>query len=106
MPRSTNENLQKVSANDSDDPEEFCTDFKTKVLKVSKSCVRDSPRMSESVFTKETMNIIQESRRARHEGKTGKYRELKREAVRALRRDKEAQGPWSLRDSGEPLVVN
>ena len=53
---------------------------KTEVLKVS-----------ESFLTKETLNTIEESRWAILEGRTGEYRELKREAVRAVRRDKEAQ---------------
>ena len=47
--------------------------------------------MSESYLTKKTLNTIEESRKARLEGKIGEYRELKREAVRAVRRDKEAQ---------------
>ena len=59
---------------------------------------------SKSFLTKEILNIIEESRRARLEGKTGEYRELKREAVRAVRRDNEEQA--CLRDNGEPLVVN
>ena len=42
-------------------------------------------------MTKETLNIIEESRRATLAWKTGQYRKLKREAVRAMRRDKEAQ---------------
>ena len=37
------------------------------------------------------MNIIEEGRRATLEGRTGQYRKLKREAVRAVRRDKEVQ---------------
>ena len=39
------------------------------------------------------LNIIEESRRARLEGKIGQYRELEREAVRGVRRDKKAQAP-------------
>ena len=39
-----------------------------------------------------TLNIIEESRRARLEGRTGQYRELKPEAVRAVRRDRGARG--------------
>ena len=42
-------------------------------------------------LTKEDLNNIEESRRARLEGKIGQYREPKREAVRAVRRHKEAQ---------------
>ena len=76
---------------DSDDPEKLWTDFKTKVLEVSESCLRDISGTSKSFLTKETLNTIEESRRARLERRTGQYRELKREAVRAVRRDKEAQ---------------
>ena len=75
----------------SDEPEKLWTDFKTEVLKVSESCLRDTHGKSKSFLTKETLNIIVESRRARLEGKNGQYRKLKRGAVRAVRRDKEAQ---------------
>ena len=37
------------------------------------------------------MNTVEESRRARLEGKTEQHRELKREAVRLFRRNKEGQ---------------
>ena len=70
---------------DSDDPEKLCTDFKSKDLKVSKCCLPDTPGTSKSFLTKETLNIIKESRRARLEVRTGQYRELKREAVLAVR---------------------
>ena len=55
------------------------------------SCLRDTPGTSKSFLTKETLNTIEESRRARPEGRTGQYWELKREAVRTVRKDKEAQ---------------
>ena len=77
----------------------------TQIMKVSDSFLQGTPEMSKSFLTKETLNTIVESRRARLEGRTGQYRELKREAVRAVRRDKEVQ-VRGLRDSGEPLVVN
>ena len=48
-------------------------------------------RHSPSFLTKKTLNVIEESHRARLKGKTGQYRELKREAVRAVRMDDEAQ---------------
>ena len=70
---------------------ECWTDFKTKVLKVSESCLRDTPGTSNSFLTKETLNIIEESRRARLEGRSGQYREVEREAVCAVRRDEGAQ---------------
>ena len=76
---------------DSDDPEKFWIEFMTKFLEVSESCLRDTRGMFKSFLTKEPMNIIEESRRSRLEGKTGQYREVKREAVRAVRRNKEAQ---------------
>ena len=34
--------------NDSDDPDKFWTDFKPKVLKLSESCLRDTPVTSKS----------------------------------------------------------
>ena len=37
-------------------------------------------------LTKKTLNIIEEGRRARLEGKTGQYRELKGKTVRAVRK--------------------
>ena len=72
------------------DPEKLSTDFKTKILRVSEGCLRGTTGTSKSFMTKKTLNIIEVSRRARLEGKTGQYRELKREALRAVRRDKEA----------------
>ena len=46
---------------DSDDPTKFLNDFKTKVLKVSESCLRDTPGTSKNFLTKdkETLNIIE-----------------------------------------------
>ena len=44
---------------DSDDPEKLWTDFKTNVLKVSESWLRDTPETSKSFLTKETLNIIE-----------------------------------------------
>ena len=52
---------------DSDDPEKLWTDFKTEVLKLSESCLRDTSGTSKSFLTKESLNTI----RARLEGRTG-----------------------------------
>ena len=91
LPRSTNGNFRKVSVNPTtDDPEKFWTDFNPKVLKMSESCLRDTPRTSKSFLNKKTLNIIEDSRRAGDQGRTGQYRDLKRDAVRAVSRDKEA----------------
>ena len=59
-----------VVPNDSNDPEKLWTDFKTEVLKASECCLRDTPGTSNSFLTKETLNIIEKSRRARLEGRT------------------------------------
>ena len=56
--------------NDSDDPVNLWTDFKTKVPKLSGSCLRDTPRTSKSFLTKEILNITEESRRVGLEGRT------------------------------------
>ena len=53
--------------NDSDDPEKFCTDSKTKILKVSEKCEQGTLETFKSFLTKETLNIIAESRMARLE---------------------------------------
>ena len=76
---------------ESDDPKKLWTDFKTKVQKMSESYLRDTSGTSKSFLSKETLYTIAERRRVRLEGRTGQYRELKLEAVRAVRRDKEAQ---------------
>ena len=55
------------------------------------SCLRDTPRTSKGFLTKETLNIIKESRRASLEGRTAQSWELKCEAVRVVRKDREAQ---------------
>ena len=48
----------------SDGPEKLRSDFKTKLLKVSESCLRGTPGTSKSFLTKETRNVIEESRTA------------------------------------------
>ena len=77
FPRSVKGTLSEP--NGSDNHEILWNDFKTKVLKVSKCCLRDTRRTFKSFLTKETLNIVEENRRARFEGSTGQYRELKRE---------------------------
>ena len=96
LPRSTDGNLRNVLANltlprilrNSEMPN--CVDV----------CVsRQVGRCRSAIYTwhvqeplmKETLNIVKESHRARLEGITRHYRELKLEAVRAVRRKKEAQ---------------
>ena len=54
-------------------------------------CLRGTLGTSQTYLAKETPNTIEESRRARLQCKSGQYRELKREAVRAVRKDKEAE---------------
>ena len=95
--------------NDSDDPGNLWTDFKTKVLNVSDGYLRDTPGTSKSFLTKENLNIIVENRRARLKGKTRQYREPNREAVRAVRIDKMRKSVESARQCraacGQPALV-
>ena len=58
---------------------------------MSESCLRDTRGTSKSFLSKKSLNIVEESRRATLEEKTGQYRELKDEAGRAEKRDEEAQ---------------
>ena len=78
-------------SDDPDDPEKFWTHSKTQILKMSESCLRGTPGTSNSFLIKKTLKTIEGSRKARLGGKTVQYRELKRQAVRAVRSDKEAQ---------------
>ena len=64
---------------------------RTKGLTMSESCLRDTHGTFKGVMTKETLNIIEECRRVKLEGKNGQYPELKHDAVRAVRRDKVAK---------------
>ena len=57
-------------------------------------CPRGTLGTSQTYLAKETPNTIEESRRARLQCKSGQYRELKREAVRAVRKDKEGRVRW------------
>ena len=52
--------------------------------------MRGTPGTPKINLTKVTRNTIEEIRWARLENNTGHYRELKPEAVRAVRKDKEA----------------
>ena len=81
------------------DPEKLSTDFKTKILRVSEGCLRGTTGTSKSFMTKKTLNIIEVSRRARLEGKTGQFRELKREEGKGAQVRGVCEGV-------EPLVVN
>ena len=49
----------------SNDAEKLWTNFKTKVLKVSERFLQNTPGLSKSFLSKDTLNIIEESRRAR-----------------------------------------
>ena len=56
--------------NDSADPDKLRTELNTKFLKVSEGCLRDTRGTFKSFLTKGTLNIIEESRRVRLDGKT------------------------------------
>ena len=82
--------------NDSDDPEKLWTDFKTKVLKVSESCLRDTTGTSKSFLTKNTPNIIEESCWARLQGKIGEYWQHRRVAGLDFKGRSDSTGSWSV----------
>ena len=51
--------------NDSNEPDKLWTDINPRIPKMSESCLRGTPGTSESFLTKETLNTIEEGRRAR-----------------------------------------
>ena len=55
------------------------------------TCLRVTPRTSKSFLTEETLNTIEESRKARLDVRTGQYRKLKREILTCMRRIEQAQ---------------
>ena len=87
--RKLGEGLEELR--DADGPEELWTGFKTQILKVASECIRSDRRTVKGFLTQGTLDTIEKCRRARLDGEVRQYRELKRETVRAIRRDREAQ---------------
>ncbi|TFJ88776.1 hypothetical protein [Lonepinella koalarum] len=76
---------------DGNDSEELWSNFKTKILKVEGEGLETSRKTRRGFLTPETMDIIEKSRRARLESRTGHYKAVKRASVRALGMDEEEQ---------------
>ena len=76
---------------DTKDPESLWTDFKSSALNVASECIPRLPRRKQDGISQETIHIIEKSRSARLDGKTGLSRDLRREAVGAMRKDAEAR---------------
>ena len=79
--------LEELNA--TNDPQELWEGFRDSVLGAASDSVPEVPRGRRAVLSQETADVIDECRKARLDGRTGRYRELRREAVRAARRDHE-----------------
>ena len=71
-------------------PEEFWSVFKTTILDVAGGCLETHWRVKINFVYQGTLDIIDQSHRARLNGRTELFRELRRKTVRVLRVDKEA----------------
>ena len=72
------------------DPEELWSAFKTTILDVAGKCLGTHTRAKKNFISQGTLDTIDQSRRARLNGRAELFRELRRKTVRALRVDKEA----------------
>ena len=72
-------------------PEELWSAFKTTVLDVAGGCLGTHRRAKTNFVSQETLDIIDQSRRAWLNGRAKLLRELSRKTVHALRVDKEAK---------------
>ena len=72
------------------DPAELWNAFKTTIVNVAGGCLGTHHRAKKNFVSQETQNTIDQSRRARLNGRAELFRELRRKTVRALRLDKEA----------------
>ena len=71
-------------------PEELWSAFKTTVLDVAGGCLETHQRAKKNFVSQGTLDTIDQSRRARLNGRAELFRELRRKTLRALRVDKEA----------------
>ena len=72
------------------DPEELWSAFKTTVLDVAGGCLGTHRRAKKNFVSQGTLDTIDQSRRARLNGRADLFRELRRKTVHVLRVDKEA----------------
>ena len=71
-------------------PEELWSAFKTTVLDFAGECVGTHRRAKKNFVSQGTLDTIDQSRRARLNGRAELFRELRHKTVSALRVDKEA----------------
>ena len=72
------------------DPEELWSACKTTVLDVASGCLGTRRRAKKNFVSQGTLDTIDQSRRARLNGRTELFRELRWKTVHALMVDKEA----------------
>ena len=66
-----------------EDPEELWSAFKTTVLDVAGGCFGTHRRVKKNFVSQGTLDTIDQSRRARRNGRAELFRELRRKTVRA-----------------------
>ena len=71
-------------------PEELWRAFKTTILDVAGGCLGTHRRAKKNFVSQGTLDSIDQSCRARFNGRAELFRELRRKTVRVLRVDKEA----------------
>ena len=72
------------------DPEELWSAFKTTILDIAGGCLGSHRRTRNNFVSQGTLDTIDQSRRARLNGRAELFRELRHKTVHALRVDKEA----------------
>ena len=72
------------------DPEELWSAFKTTVLDVAGGCLGTHQKAKKNFASQGTLDTIDQSCKARLNGRAELFRDLRRKTVRALRVDKEA----------------
>ena len=71
-------------------PEELWSAFKATILDVAGGCLETHHRAKKNFVSQMTLDTIDQSHRARLNGRAELFRELRHKTVRALREDKEA----------------
>ena len=71
-------------------PEELWSAFKTTILNVISGCLGTHCRAKKNVVSQRTLDIINQSHRARLNGRAELFRELRQKTERVLKVDKEA----------------
>ena len=71
-------------------PEELCSAIRTTILDVAGGCLGTHHRAKKNLVSQGTLDTIDQSHRARLNGRAELFRELRRKTIRALRVDKEA----------------